>query len=52
MEQKYLRMKDQKLRPGLVGKQDVAKEEGLEPQVNVFKICVKFYYGGAIKKLL
>ena len=41
MEQKYLKMEDKKLGAGLARKQDVAKEGGLEPKVDVFKICVK-----------
>ena len=52
MEQKYLRIEDQNLGLGLVRKQNVAKGRGIEPKVNVFKICVKFYCGGAVKKLL
>ena len=36
----------------LVRKQDVAKGGELEPKTNVFKICVKFYCGGAVKKLM
>ena len=38
------------LGPGLVRKQDVAKGGRLDPKVNVFKICVKFCSGGAVKK--
>ena len=53
MGQKYLKMEDQKLGPGLVRKQeDVAKGGRLEPKVNVFKISAKFYCGGAVKKLI
>ena len=33
-------------------KQDVAEGRGLEPNVYVLKICVKFYCGGAVKKLM
>ena len=40
MGQKYLRMEDQKPEAWLVRKQDVAKEGGLKPKINVFKICV------------
>ena len=45
MGQKYLKMEDQK-QPGLVRKEDVAKGEGLEPKVNVFKIFVKLWRRG------
>ena len=45
MGQNYLRMEDQK-QPGLVRKEDVAKGEGLEPKVNVFKIFVKLWRRG------
>ena len=38
--------------PGFVRKQDVAKGEGLESKVNVFKERVKFCCGGAVKKLM
>ena len=41
MGQRYFRMKIRSLGPRLVHKQDVAKEEGLEQKVNVFKIFVK-----------
>ena len=47
-----LEWKIRSLGPGLVRKQDVAKGGGLEPKVNVFKIGVKFYCGGSVKKLL
>ena len=47
MGQKYLEMEDQK--PGLVLKKDVAKVGGLEPKINVFKISLKFFCGGAVK---
>ena len=47
MGQKYLKMEDQKLEAyKLVRKQDVVEGEGLEPKVNVFKICVKFWRRG------
>ena len=44
MELKYLLMEDRK--PGLVHKQNAVKREGLEPKVNVFKICVKLWRCG------
>ena len=43
MEQKYPKMEDEKPGAGLERKQDVAKGVGLEPKVNVFKICVKLW---------
>ena len=46
MGQKYLRMEDQKPGPRLVGKQGVAKEGGLKPKVNVFKIGIKLWRRG------
>ena len=53
MGQKYLRMEDRKPEAyRLVRKQNVAKGGGLEPKVNVFKVCVKFYCGGMVKKLI
>ena len=45
MEQKYPKMEDQKPGAGLARKQDVAKG-GLEPKVDVFKICVKLWGRG------
>ena len=51
--QKYLRMEIRSLiGPGLVRKQDVVKGRGLEPKVNVFKVCVEFYSGDAVKELM
>ena len=46
MEQKYPKMEDQKPGAGLARKQDVAKGGGLEPKVDVFKICVKLWGRG------
>ena len=43
VEQKYLKMKDEKL--GLRRKQ-YAKGEGLERKLNVFKICVNLWRHG------
>ena len=53
-DKNILEWKIRSLEPGLERKQDfaIAKEEGLEPKVYVFKICVKFCCGGAVKKLL
>ena len=45
MEQKYPKMEDQKPGAGLARKQDVAKG-GLEPKVDVFKICDKLWGRG------
>ena len=50
MGQKYLKIENQK--PGLLRKQDVAKDGGLEPNVNILKLHVKFYCGGGMKKLM
>ena len=49
-----LEWKIRSLGPGLVRKQHVAKRVGLEPKVNVFNVpvCVKFYCGSAVKKLI
>ena len=52
MKQSILEWKIRSLGLGLVHKQDIAKGRGLELKVNVFKICVKFYCGGAVKKLM
>ena len=46
MKQKYPKMEDQKPGARLARKQDVAKGGGLEPKVDVFKICVKLWGGG------
>ena len=47
-----LEWKVRSLRPGWERKQDIANGGGLEPEVNVFEISVKFYCGGAVKKLM
>ena len=51
-DKSILEWKIRSLGPALVLKQDVAKGGGLKPKVNVFKICVKIYRGGAVEKLM
>ena len=51
-DKNVLERKIKSLGPGLVRKHKIAKRGGLEPKVNVFKICVKFYCGRAVKKPL
>ena len=47
-----LEWKVRSMRPRWERKQDIANRGGLEPEVNVFEISVKFYCGGAVKKLM
>ena len=51
-DKNILESKIRSLGPQLVRKQDGDKDGGLGPKINVFKICVKYYCGGAVKKLM
>ena len=51
-DKNILESKIRSLGPGLVRRQDVVQDGELERKVNVFKICVKFYCGSAVKKLM
>ena len=42
-DKNILEWKIRSLGPGLVRKQDVAKGEGLEPKVNIFKYVLNFF---------